>query len=51
MLNDVMNECLTMPQHKRQIGYWVSEKGKCNEMVVMQGVRLINNGFEINSHQ
>ena len=24
-----MNECLTTPQHKKQIGYWVSEKGKC----------------------
>ena len=23
-----MNECLTTPQHKKQIGYWVSEKGK-----------------------
>ena len=25
-----MNECLTTPQHKNQIGYWVSEKGKGN---------------------
>ena len=24
-----MNECLTLPQHEKQIGYWVSEKGKC----------------------
>ena len=24
-----MNECLRTPQHKEQIGYWVSEKGKC----------------------
>ena len=24
-----MNECLTTPQHENQIGYWVSEKGKC----------------------
>ena len=23
-----MNECLTRPQHEKQIGYWVSEKGK-----------------------
>ena len=23
-----MNECLTTPQHEKQIGYWVSEKGK-----------------------
>ena len=22
-----MNECLTTPQHEKQIGYWVSEKG------------------------
>ena len=21
-----MNECLTTPQHEKQIGYWVSEK-------------------------
>ena len=24
-----MNDCLTTPQHEKQIGYWVSEKGKC----------------------
>ena len=24
-----MNECLTTPQHEKQIGYWVSEKDKC----------------------
>ena len=29
-----MNECLTTPQHEKQINYWVSEKGKCNEMVI-----------------
>ena len=23
-----MNDCLTTPQHEKQIGYWVSEKGK-----------------------
>ena len=23
-----MNECLTTPQHEKQIGYWVSEKGR-----------------------
>ena len=23
------NECLMTPQHEKQIGYWVSEKGKC----------------------
>ena len=22
-----MNECLMTPQHEKQIGYWVSEKG------------------------
>ena len=22
-----MNECLTTPQHEKQIGYWMSEKG------------------------
>ena len=26
-----MNECLTTPQHEKQIGYWVSEKGKLAE--------------------
>ena len=26
--NEWMNECLTTPQHEKQIGYWVSEKGK-----------------------
>ena len=24
-----MNECLTTPQHEKQIDYWVSEKDKC----------------------
>ena len=28
-MNEWMNECLTTPQHEKQIGYWVSEKGKC----------------------
>ena len=28
-MNEWMNECLTTPLHKKQIGYWVSEKGKC----------------------
>ena len=27
--NEWMNECLTTPQHEKQIGYWVSVKGKC----------------------
>ena len=30
----LMNECLTTPQHEKHIGYWVSVKGKCNEMVM-----------------
>ena len=25
----VKDECLTTPQHGKQIGYWVSQKGKC----------------------
>ena len=30
-----MNECLTTPQHEKQIGYnWVSEQGKMHEMVI-----------------
>ena len=28
-MNEWMNECLMTPQHEKQIGYWVSEKGKC----------------------
>ena len=30
-MNEWMNECLTTPQHEKQIGYWVSEKGRMNE--------------------
>ena len=26
-----MNECLTTPQHEKQIGYWVSEKGSMGD--------------------
>ena len=26
-IHEWMNECLTTPQHEKQIGYWVSEKG------------------------
>ena len=26
--NEWMNECLMTPQHKKQIGYWVSDKRK-----------------------
>ena len=29
-----MNECLMTPQHKKQIGYWVSEKGYKNVLNV-----------------
>ena len=29
-----MNECLTTPQQKKQICYWVSEKGQPHEMVI-----------------
>ena len=28
-----MNECLTTPQHEKQIGYWVSEKGFYNKRI------------------
>ena len=27
-MNEWMNECLMTHQHKKQISYWVSEKGK-----------------------
>ena len=30
----VMHDCLMTPQQEKQIGYWVSENGKCNEMVI-----------------
>ena len=30
-----MNECLTTPQHENQIGYWVSEKGKCMKCIII----------------
>ena len=26
--NEWTNECLTTPQHEKQIGYWVSKKEK-----------------------
>ena len=29
-----MNECLMTPQSEKQINCWVSEKVKCNEMVI-----------------
>ena len=32
-----MNECLTTPQHEKQIGYWVSEKGKCMKWFSYEG--------------
>ena len=28
-MNEWMNECLMTPKHEKQIGYRVSEKGKC----------------------
>ena len=30
-----MNVCLTIPQHEKQIGYWVSEKGKCMKWLII----------------
>ena len=35
-----MNECLTTPQHEKEIGYWVSEKGKC--------MKWLHNNFFLN---
>ena len=37
-----MNECLTTPQHEKQIGYWVSEKGKCMKWLYQFEVTNIN---------
>ena len=30
-----MNECLMTPQHEKQIGYWVSKKGKCMKYMII----------------
>ena len=32
-----MNECLTTPQHKKPIGYWVSKKGIVKDHSDMRG--------------
>ena len=29
-----MNECLTTPQHEKDIDYFVSDKDKCNEIAI-----------------
>ena len=39
-MNEWMNECLTTPQHEKQIGYWVSEKGKCMKWLYLKGDEL-----------
>ena len=45
-MNEWMNECLTSPQHEKQIGYWVSEKGSkgrgmcCHVDVYIFSIRL-----------
>ena len=36
-----MNECLTTPHHKKQIGYWVSEKGKGMKWLGNEGRKKI----------
>ena len=28
------------PPHQKQIGYWVSEKGKCNKMVIKLKIEI-----------
>ena len=38
-----MNECLTTPQHEKQIGYWVSEKGKCMKWLYNEKMKSIKN--------
>ena len=35
-----MNECLTTLQHEKQIGYWVSEKGKYMKWLCVNGVKV-----------
>ena len=32
--NEWMNECLTTPQHEKDIDYFVSDKDKCNEIAI-----------------
>ena len=39
-----MNECLTTPQHEKQIGYWMSEKGQMHEMVKRVGRSIPHGG-------
>ena len=39
-----MNECLTTPQHEKQIGYWVSEKSKRMEWGWVEGRKDIKEG-------
>ena len=36
-----MNGCLTTPQHEKQIGYWVSEKGKCINGYIIKKMKNI----------
>ena len=38
LTDEWMNECLTTPQHEKQIGYWVSEKGKCLKWVLTDSI-------------
>ena len=35
-MHEWMNECLTTPQHEQQIGYWLSEQGKCMKWLLNQ---------------
>ena len=40
-MNEWMNECLTPPQHENQIGYWVSEKGKCMKCIIIINIMIM----------
>ena len=35
-----MNECLTTHRHEKQIGYWVSEKGKCMKLLCQDSSQI-----------
>ena len=41
-----MNECLTTPQHEKQIGYWVSDKWQLEQCIVKLEVPLGVLNFE-----
>ena len=45
-----MNECLMTPQHENQIGYWVSEKGKCMRRLLYGGSHMVKDHSDRIAH-